>query len=282
MGDLEVDTRVHGGDGRYEGALSADWEIWGPNGGYVAAVLQRAAGAHSDLPRPASTVVTFLAVGRFEPVVLTTRTLRRTRRAECVGVSMAQGDRVVAEAIAWYVADGLPGFEHDEVAMPEVPPIDELPSMAEVLAERGEVLPHLRFFDNLSRHPPTWEPSWPPPGPLPPTVESWLRFLPTATFEDPSVDAGRLLIVLDTFGWPATHRRHAHGWSEEAPPWVAPSLDLHVRFHRSASHSPALFVQTHAPLATEGLVSTEGRVWTEDGALAASMASALLITATGA
>lgn len=281
MGDLEQDTRLTGGDGRYEAALSADWEIWGPNGGYVAAVLQRAAGAHTDLVRPASIAVTFLAVGRFEPVVLTTRTLRRTRRAECVGVSMAQGDRPVAEAIAWYVADGLPGIEHDTVAMPDVPPIDELRSSEEVHAERGDPLPPFRFFDNFTQHPPVWHDTWPPPGPLPPTSEAWIRFRPTATFDDPSVDAGRLLIVLDTFGWPAVHRHHAHAWPADGPPpWTAPSLDLHVRYHRGAAHSPALYVQTHAPLATEGLVSTEGRVWTDDGLLAGSMSSALLSTPT--
>ena len=39
MGDLGQDTAVQlQPDGTYEASLSADWEIWGPMGGYVAAV----------------------------------------------------------------------------------------------------------------------------------------------------------------------------------------------------------------------------------------------------
>jgi hypothetical protein len=32
MGDLDSDTRLRGGDGRYQATLSEDWRIWGPNG----------------------------------------------------------------------------------------------------------------------------------------------------------------------------------------------------------------------------------------------------------
>jgi len=42
MGDFERETRVEGGGGRYRAALSQDWEIWGPNGGYLAAIALRA------------------------------------------------------------------------------------------------------------------------------------------------------------------------------------------------------------------------------------------------
>jgi acyl-CoA thioesterase-2 len=48
MGDLEADTAVEPvGDGRYQATLSAEWEIWGPMGGYVAAVALRPAAAES-------------------------------------------------------------------------------------------------------------------------------------------------------------------------------------------------------------------------------------------
>ena len=54
MGDLEVDTRVERrGDG-FVAQLSRDWEVWGPNGGYVASIALRAAGAVSRFRRPAS------------------------------------------------------------------------------------------------------------------------------------------------------------------------------------------------------------------------------------
>ena len=44
MGDFDIDTRVEGSGGRYRANISREWEIWGPNGGYVAAIALRAAG----------------------------------------------------------------------------------------------------------------------------------------------------------------------------------------------------------------------------------------------
>ena len=52
MGDLANDTEVRGGDGHYTCELSRDWEIWGPNGGYIAAIVLRAAGG-TRVGRPA-------------------------------------------------------------------------------------------------------------------------------------------------------------------------------------------------------------------------------------
>ena len=66
MGDLALDTAVTGDNGDYAIDLSRDWEIWGPNGGYVASIALRAAGAHSRFDRPASIVGHFLGVATFE------------------------------------------------------------------------------------------------------------------------------------------------------------------------------------------------------------------------
>ena len=49
---------------------------------------------------------------------------------------------------------------------------------------------------------------------------------PTATFDDPWVDAARSLIVLDVGSWPAGSRPHAY----LDPPFIAPSLDLYASF----------------------------------------------------
>jgi acyl-CoA thioesterase II len=278
MGDLEQDTRVVGEDGRYTAVLSDDWEIWGPNGGYVAAILLRAAGASTDLPVPASLAVHYLARGSFEEVQLSVRRLRRTRRAEAVAVSMTQGDRSIAEGLAWFVDRDLPGLAHDVTAMGEVAAPESLPTMLERQREAGIESP-FRFWDNLENRPLRWLADWPPPGPLPPVAEGWFRFAPTATFTDPLADASRLVIVLDTMGWPAATQVHAWDWPPDRPPaWVAPSLDLYVRFHQAAPESEQLFARVEAPLAAGPLITTEGRVWSRDGRLLASGASQLLST----
>ena len=278
MGDLDRDTAVVGDGGHYTATLSDDWEIWGPNGGYIGAILLRAAGASTDLPVPASLAVHYLARAGFDEVQLQVRTLRRTRRAEAVAVSMTQGDRAIAEGLAWFIGSDLPGLEHDETAMPEVAGPEGLPTMTERQRAAGIESP-FRFWDNLENRPLRWLDDWPPPGPMPPVSESWFRFRPTATFDDPLVDAARVVVVLDTMGWPAATNVHAWQWSPEGPPsWVAPSLDLYVRFHQAVPDSEHLFVRMEAPLAAGALITTEGRAWSQDGRLLASGSSQLLST----
>ena len=55
MGDIGLQTACEPlGDARYRAVVSDDWEIWGPGGGYVAAIALRAAGAESPFGRPGS------------------------------------------------------------------------------------------------------------------------------------------------------------------------------------------------------------------------------------
>ena len=95
VGDLAMDTAIEGSDGRYRAQLSRDWEIWGPNGGYLAVIALRAAGAHTPLRRPATFSCHYLGVADFDAVDLDVRTIRGSRRAASVAVSMTQDGRPV-------------------------------------------------------------------------------------------------------------------------------------------------------------------------------------------
>ena len=98
MGDFEADTRVEGEPGgRYRAVLSRDWEIWGPNGGYVATIALRAAGREARIQRPASFAAHFLGVARFEPVDVEVRALHQGRRSESFHVSVRQAGRPILE-----------------------------------------------------------------------------------------------------------------------------------------------------------------------------------------
>lgn len=77
MGDLAQQTEatpVGDADGpgprRFSALVHDDWEIWGPEGGYVAAIALRAAGAASPFARPASFFCHYLSVANFAPVDL--------------------------------------------------------------------------------------------------------------------------------------------------------------------------------------------------------------------
>src|SRR5436190_8387303 len=180
MGDLAIDTAVEGRDGRYTARLSRDWEIWGPNGGYVAAIAMRAAGAHSRFDRPASLVGHFLGVGDFDvPLDIETTTLREAKRAQSTRVSMTQSDQPIFDAMVWSVGD-VSGLEHDFAPMPDTVAPESVPSNAERLAARGEE-PHFKFWDNFDARTPNWVEDWENREPGEPVASGWYRFLPRST-----------------------------------------------------------------------------------------------------
>jgi len=269
MGDLAIDTAVHGSDGHYTAQMSRDWEIWGPNGGYVAAIALRAAGAFSQFDRPATLVAHFLGVADFDtPVDLAVTTLREAKRAQSMRVSMTQSGSPIFDAMIWSVGD-VAGLEHDVTEMPAVPDPETLPSAAERMAAAG-LEQRFRFWDNFDQRPVTWVDNWEDRAPSAPVAGDWYRFVPRSTFDDPWLDACRSLILLDTLGWPAVSRLHR----QES--YIAPSIDLSVAFHRARPDEPWLYTQASAPSASGGLIACEGRIWSRDGTLLAVAASQLL------
>jgi acyl-CoA thioesterase-2 len=268
MGDLAADTRVEGRDGCFRARLSRDWEIWGPNGGYVAAVALRAAGAATQLRRPATFSGHFLSVAEFDAVDLRVTPLRTAKRAESLRVTMTQQGRPILEAIVWVVADGK-GLEHDVSVMPQVPPPSELRSIEELVPPQ-DLQQRYRFWENLEARPVDFVP-WADRRPGAPTWLEWYRFRPTSGCADPFVDAARSLLLIDTMGWPATCRAYPRDNG-----YVAPSLDVTAQFHRLAPDSEWLLVDATAPVAAHGLIGAQARVWSADGRLLASGGGQLL------
>jgi len=264
MGDLGIDTAVEDcGDGRYRATLSQDWEIWGPMGGYVAAIALRAAGAASDHPHPAAFSCHYFAAARFEPVDIRVETRKSGRSASAQRVEISQEGRPILDAMVWSAADNE-GLEHDETAPPAVAGPAELPSIEELLPDDAEApFPFWRNFDAKPLH---FELDWPPEGPRPAFWQEWLKFLPQAAFDDPWLDAARSVILVDLPSWPSAHRPHA--WQQ--PPFMAPTLDLNVAFHQPTAGEEWLLCDGAAPLSTRGLFGWTARVWSPGGALHAS------------
>jgi acyl-CoA thioesterase len=151
MGDLAVDTGIQGSAGRYQARLSRDWEIWGPNGGYLAVIALRAAGAHTPLRRPATFSCHFLGVADFDVVDLDVRSVRESRRAASIAVSMTQAGKPILEALTWIVGD-IDGLEHDAAPIPEVETPESLPSARERLGD-GQAGPYHAFWSNFDERP---------------------------------------------------------------------------------------------------------------------------------
>ena len=276
MGDFAEDTAVVAlGGGRYGAAVNADWEIWGPMGGYVAAIAARAAGAEAVHPRPVSFFCHFLGVARFEAIDLAVDVVRRGRSAETLRVTITQGGRPIMDATVAIAADN-DGLEHEFGACPDVPAPEALPTRDELNVALDEPRPSFPFWDNFDVRPIDYRADWPPPGPEDPVVRQWQRFAPRSTFDDPWVDVGRYLLLCDLPSWPAAMRHHAWRWEDGQPDWVAPSIDLYVALHHLVPDEPWLLMEGVAPVAADGLLAVRSTVWTPGGQLVASGAGQCL------
>ena len=260
MANFLADTRVHrdpSPDGRYRSTLSQDWAVWGPNGGYVAAIALRAAMAESRLPRPASLQCHFLAVGEFAPVELRVSSLGGSKRAESLRVEVTQNGRALVVASVWMVDDGLSGFAHDFAAAPEVAKPAVLRGYGELAGE--EYAQWYPIWRSIEGRPLSWRE---PPGA--PEWRTWLRFTDTELL-DRAADALRQLFWLDFPGWNATIA--AHAWPFR---YLTPNLDLTVQFHAFAPEAEWILADGVVPLAQDGLIGCSSRLWSEDGRLLAS------------
>jgi acyl-CoA thioesterase len=254
---LDAATELEGEDGAYSIVLSDEWEIWGPNGGYLASLTLRAAGLHAQIPRPVSYYCHFLSPPDFDRVEIDVEGLKQGRRSEALAVRMTQGGRDIMFALVRTAAEG-PGYSHQEIEAPAV----ETPRASKPVERRADDGSQLYpFWNNFTCRRPKAEEGQGEPAAV---IREWVRFEPTPTFTDPFVDAARPLILLDTFGWPAVWMKH------RGVDFVAPNLDTAAWFHRPPTAAEWLLIDHGSPVAGDGLIGVSGRVWDEQGNLVAS------------
>lgn len=255
MGNLAFDTELTPvGPGCYQTTLSRDWQIWGPNGGYLAALVLRAAGAHSGLARPASIACQFVRVGAFKPAEVHVQTIARSRRAESLLISVKQDDGPIIQAQVWAVSESLDGPTRQWLDLPVVKP----PQETEVLKFPSfEQIPYFRNLEIRAEAPELGVDREA-------RIAGWCRLKPQATFSDPWLDAGRMVIFLDQAQFPAVSTSFAK------PDFVAPSLDLYAAFHGLEPDSEWLFSEAIGTAAADGLIAGRANVWSPQGRLLAS------------
>lgn len=272
MGDLQVATTVERvGPSSFTAVLSPDWEIWGPAGGYLASVALRAAGRQMERARPAAISVHFLGAGSSGPVEIEVDTNRVTKVATSAAVRVSQDGRVLMVASVWGVDADLDGLEHHtEKAPTHLAGPHGLPTIGELMAGVREPAPH-PFWGNLDHRPIDWVVDWEARTPGEAEKYSWYRFVPTEVFDDPWVDATRLLILVDLDSWPAAVLAHTGELDH-----YAPTIELAVRFMSPIADQPWLLSRACAPVASGGLIAATGEIWSEDRRLVALGGSTLL------
>lgn len=228
------------------------WVIRGPNGGYVAAILQRAmTEAVGDGGRPArSLTVHFLTPPESGPVEIHTRIERAGRSLTSTSARLVQGERLIATAVGAFSA-GREAVEYSEAEMPDVPPPGNVPSR---LIEGAP--PHAEMFD--------WKPAI---GPVDfsaggrASTGGWFR-LREPQLADPVV----LTSYADNW-YPALFFRTRE-------PVGVPTVDFTVHFRTGlplpdAKPEDYYLLAFRAPLSHDGFVVEDGEIWSQDGQLVA-------------
>jgi acyl-CoA thioesterase len=274
VGDLAVDSAVTPvTEDRFTATLSRDWEIWGPNGGYMAAIALNAARAASGRSRPANATVHFLGVASFDaPVEVSTTVQRATRQATSVHVRVDQLGKAVLAAMVWSVDTGIEGLEHGDAPAPTVPSWRELPTIEELLAADPDATPsQYAFWRNFEQRPTGWlgAAAWAQRRLDRAHYEEWMRFA-SGRATDEWEQAARLLLLVDLGAWPAIGRRH------RTDEWIAPSIDVSCEFHHLDPSDEWCLLQGSSPVAREGLIGSHQQVWNDRGDLVASGISHLL------
>jgi acyl-CoA thioesterase len=261
MAHFEQATSVtrDGETGHFLARLDEDWCVWSPAGGYLIALVLRAVAQSTEFPLPLSLCCHFLAAPKLGEVALAVRSLRKTRVAESLQVSMLQADKPVLEALVWCGAAIDEGYAHRDASMPEVAARDTLAAQQPPQGVPGfQTL--WKHFEHRACGPLHWQREQS----AEPRQRDWIRLREFPQGADAFLDAGRCALVLDTFTWPAA--AHAHVGD---PRFIAPTLSFSIEF-QERTRSEWLLSDAYAPCATTGRIAVHNRLWSPDGALLAT------------
>jgi acyl-CoA thioesterase II len=243
--------------------LQPDWFVWGPMGGYVAAIAFRAMAAQTAHPVPATFACQFLRAGQPGPAEVAVESVRGGKRSEALRAVLVQNGKPLLTATAWFTAVGMEGFEHVGAALPKVPDPEALRPYSELADNYADWYP---IWRNIEGRPVRWafEPG-------PPIWQTWMKLV-AGVPEDPIVDAARSILWADLLPWNAV--LGPHEWPRR---WIAPNLDLTVTFHGAASRGEEwILCDAESPVASGGLAAGVGRLWTPGGGLVATSTAQLL------
>ena len=266
MASFVDDTIVTMVDGRLTANLSRDWDIWGPNGGYIASIVLRAVGKVAPPDhKPATFSCQYLAAGQFDAVDIAVEPVRQGRNAWCLNAVLTQNGKRVLQAQVW-TTNKTDGPQKVDRRMPEVSAPAGLKTWREIHPDE-QLHTFWAHFDAKPVRPVTWK-GHDERGSV---LEEWYRFKDFPHTDDVWLDNARSLLLVDTIQWPSWHRG-----LKEKPNYIAPSLDVTVWFHERPGRAKWLLGHARADVAGGGLIHGNVHIWSEDGRLLASGGSNLL------
>jgi acyl-CoA thioesterase len=263
MSKFDRDTSIREVEpGVFEGDVNRDWWIaFGPNGGFLAAMLVKAmSAAVDDSARvPRSLTIHYTAAPAEGPVRITTTVERTGRSMTTLTARMEQGQRLIALAIGAFSSGRVPALEFDEVPAPELPPPEEVP----VAEPRPELPPFAHQWE--LRYAIGARPLSGSSGPT--ATGGWIKPL-----DIHPVDAA--LVAQITDAWlPAVFLRLSE-------PNAVPTIDLTIHFRADLPLPPDYVLVTfESRLSQGGFIEEDGWIWSRDRRLIAHSRQLALLQA---
>ena len=239
--------RREGPEPTYDVDLDAGWSIGGkPNGGYLLAVLARAAVEASGRPHPLAVSGHFLRPPSGGPAEVRTEVVKSGRTASTVRATLWQDDKACLDSLI--TTGELSGDEVDYAAieMPALPSPDECRSRAEA-PFKVELLDHVEVLLDPATAP------FPQPNGVP-MIQGWMRF-----HDGADVDELALALAVDAMP-PTVFHLERWGW--------APTVEL--TFLLRGMPAPGwLAFRAEAALVADGWFDESATVWDSTGRLVA-------------
>jgi acyl-CoA thioesterase len=235
-------------------------------GGYLAALMLRAAGEATELSVPISFTIHYLQPVRLGSE-LDISLVRRSggRRIASVVLSAEVDGAHSLDAMAW-VGEAVDGPDHSFGRAPLVDGPDGLTRHDEIISASGRRPPStmLQWEKRLSVERPSLSSAAEPD----PVYREWSR-VAMPSRRDLFQEAARYVMPIDANPWQAA--RHARGLlAQDRIDYLMPTLELTAHFHQFAPDSDWLMHETVAPVAANGYCTGVTRVWSDGGALLAS------------
>lgn len=240
--------------GSYSAHVTPRWDIAGaPNGGYLLAVMLRAASQEMPHPDPLTATAHYLSRTRSgEPCEIQVEIIRSGRSYSTASLSLRQSNKERIRALATY-GDLSASVGPTDVTgtPPDIERPDDLPLITGAVgpfevANRFEyrtqsALPHLSSGTPL-------------PDDLEPSFTGWIRFN-----DGRNADLESLALFADAFP-PAVFNRRPFSW--------VPTLELTVHF-RSHPAPGWLLSRFATKYLVDGLLEEDGEIWDSSGQLVA-------------
>jgi len=263
MADFEQDTRIIVTEQGLQTTLSPDWQVTGPQGGYVAAIALRAmAGLVQPGFVPVALTAQYLVAATAGPAEVSATLLRQGRSAAFATATVRQGERIDlgASASFFHPVDGPTRLA---LTPPPIPPLEAcIPMMTP--APPGQ---RFSFHENLDLRMPE---SFMDPQNGSDDFIFWARYRAQTWRDDFLVQAASLIPLLDMAVFPAAFR--------SIPGFPgAVSLDLTVHWHNHPPSQEWMLLRGRCQHAAAGMLNGWAEAWTPEGTLLATAAQQAVI-----